>query len=302
MSARLLALAGLGIWIGATLLLSELRWFARVPLAERLRLYTPGGLAPNGRSGLLSVESFREVIGPLSRRVGERLARLFGISEQLALKLERIHSTDDVTSFRVRQLGWSVLAFAMAGSFTMAAQPPLLLALFSLLGAPLLAFLLLEQQIASASSRRQRRLFLELPVLSEQLAMLLSSGYSLGGALNRLANRGRGVSAQDLERVVGRMRQGLSEIEALREWAALARLDALDRLVPVLALNREASDLGRLISDEARAIRKDVQRELVETMERRGQQVWVPVTVATLVPGVIFLAIPFIEALKLFGG
>jgi hypothetical protein len=28
----------------------------------------------------------------------------------------------------------------------------------------------------------------------------------------------------------------------------------------------------------------------------------VPVTVATLVPGVIFLAIPFVEALRLFAG
>jgi hypothetical protein len=37
-------------------------------------------------------------------------------------------------------------------------------------------------------------------------------------------------------------------------------------------------------------------------MERRSQQVWIPVTVATLVPGVIFLSIPFIEALRQFGG
>lgn len=102
--------------------------------------------------------------------------------------------------------------------------------------------------------------------------------------------------------MTSRIRHGLSEDEALREWAAVARVEALDRLVPVLALNREASDLGRLISDEARAIRRDVQRELVETMERRGQQVWIPVTVATLVPGVIFLSIPFIEALSLFSG
>jgi hypothetical protein len=28
--------------------------------------------------------------------------------------------------------------------------------------------------------------------------------------------------------------------------------------------------------------------------------VWVPVTVAALVPGVLFMAIPFIEALRLF--
>jgi Flp pilus assembly protein TadB len=169
-------------------------------------------------------------------------------------------------------------------------------------GAPLLAFLFVEQQISSASAARQRRLFLELPVLAEQLAMLLSAGYSLGSALHRLSTRGSGVAAEDLRRVVVRIRHGLSEIEALREWAAVARVPALDRLVPVLALNREASDLGRLLSDEARAIRRDVQRELVETMERRSQTVWIPVTVATLVPGVIFLAIPFIEALRLFSG
>jgi hypothetical protein len=70
--------------------------------------------------------------------------------------------------------------------------------------------------------------------------------------------------------------------------------------VSALALNRQAGDLSRLISDEARAIRRDVHRDLVESIERRGQHVWIPVTVAALVPGVIFLAVPFIEALRLF--
>jgi pilus assembly protein TadC len=139
-------------------------------------------------------------------------------------------------------------------------------------------------------------------VLAEQLAMLLSSGYSLGSALNRLAQRGKGACGRDLARVRARIHQGLSEVAALREWAQLAQVDALDRLVAVIALNVDASDLGRLVSDEARAIRRDVQRDLVQIMERRGQQVWVPVTVATLVPGVIFLAIPFVEALRLFAG
>src|SRR5690606_12634098 len=106
----------------------------------------------------------------------------------------------------------------------------------------------------------------------------------------------------DLTRVTGRIRQGLSETEALREWADLARVDAVDRLVHVLALNREASDLGRLISEEARSVRRDVQRQRVEQIERRGQQVWIPVTVATLLPGVIFLAVPFVQALSLFSG
>jgi tight adherence protein C len=299
---RLFAVSGLVLWVGTTLLLSQLRWFSRPPLVQRLRPYSPGGMAGPDHGGVLSVESFRDVVGPLSRRVGERLARLFGVSEELAVRLERVHSPLDVTAFRVRQVGWSVAAVGLGALVAVALRPSPAVAVLLLLGSPVLAFLVLEQQLAKASAQWRRRLFLELPVVSEQLAMLLSAGFSLGAALNRLAARGQGACARDLQRVTSRIRQGLSEVDALREWAVVARVEALDRLVPVLALNREAGDLGRLICDEARGIRRDVQRELVETMERRGQQVWIPVTVATLVPGVIFLSIPFIEALSLFSG
>jgi hypothetical protein len=41
-------------------------------------------------------------------------------------------------------------------------------------------------------------------------------------------------------------------------------------------------------------------RHTIEAIERRAQQVWVPVTVATLVPGVMLLAVPFLSALHLF--
>lgn len=299
---RLIVASGLVLWAGATLLLSQLRWFSRPPLVHRLRPYSPGGLAGAPRGGVLSVDSIREVIGPVSRQVGERLARLFGVSEELAVRLERVHSPLDVTGFRVRQLGSSVVAVGLAALVCLATAPGPAIALVTLLGAPVLAFLVHEQRLATASRNWQRRVFLELPVVSEQLAMLVSAGFSLGSALNRLAARGDGACSRDLRRVTARMRHGLSETDALREWAAVARVEALDRLIPVLALNREGGDLGRLLSDEARAVRRDVQRELIETMERRGQQVWIPVTVATLVPGVIFLSIPFIEALRLFSG
>jgi hypothetical protein len=68
----------------------------------------------------------------------------------------------------------------------------------------------------------------------------------------------------------------------------------------VLALNRQAADLSSLIADEARNIRRDTQRALVESIERRTQMVWVPVTVAALIPGVLFMAVPFAQALSLF--
>lgn len=296
-----LVLGGLGLWVGMTLLLSQVRWFARASLTERLRPYAVGGAPLGRRAGVLSVESFRDAIGPLSRAIGERAARLAGVSEELEVRLARVHSPLDVTAFRVRQVGWSVAGLGAASLLAIGLRLPPVIAFAFLVGGPIVAFLVQEQRLAAESQRWQRRIFLELPVVAEQLSLLLSAGWSLSAALNRLASRSHGATGQDLERVCWRIRQGLSETDALREWARLAAVPALDRLVPILALNRDTSDLGRLVGDEARAVRRDVHRELIEAAERRNQQVWIPVTVAALVPGALFLAVPFVEALSAFG-
>jgi tight adherence protein C len=300
---RSLVLAAILLWTGLALGFSTMRWFRRSPLADRLRPYLPGadrrpGSALTGRSGWGT--STVEVLGPLAGAAGARLARLFGVSEELGLRLRRLHSPLDPTAFRLRQLGWVVGAAATTVVIVAVARPPVAMVVLCFVGAPLLAFLVVEQQLARESASWQRRVFLELPVVSEQLGMLLSSGYSLGAALTRLARRGEGAVALDLRIVVGRVQQGLDDVAALREWSSVVRVPAVDRLVGVLALNREAADLGRLISEESRSLRDDVHRELIEAMERRGQQVWIPVTVATLLPGVLFLAVPFVEAMQLF--
>ncbi|MEO6628411.1 MAG: type II secretion system F family protein [Aquihabitans sp.] len=298
---RFLIAIGMCAWVGTALLLSEMRWFSRRPLDERLQPYVPGGWRWSRPSGLLSVDSFREVIGPLAGSFGEVLSRIFGVREDLATRLQRIHSPLDATAVRIRQLTWVAGTFVAAAAAVTAAGLPGPLGLLCILGGPLLAFLLVEQRVASASARWQRRLFLELPVVSEQIAMLLSSGYSLGGALDRISTRGTGACSQDLERVARRVRQGLSEADALREWADLADVAAVDRLVGVLSLNRDTGDLGRLIGDEAKGIRREVHRRLIAQIDRRAQQVWIPVTVATLVPGTLFLAVPFLQVMRLFG-
>jgi tight adherence protein C len=292
--------SGLLLWIGLTLLFSELRWFSRRTLAVRLGPYVPGGMGTRGRAGLLSVESFREAVGPLAKTLGSQFSRLFGVSEDLDRRLRRVHAHLDVTEFRVRQIGWSLAGLGAGALFAVAVRPPVPIALLTTFGGLLLAFLLLEQQVSAASDRWKRSVHLELPVVAEQIAMLLGSGYSLVAALDRVSRRGQGAIAQDLHRVLTRVRQGLAEEAALAEWAELADVNSVERFVSVLSLNREASDLGRLIAEEARTIRRDVQRELVEILEKRGQQVWIPVTVATLLPGVVFIAIPFTTALADF--
>jgi tight adherence protein C len=298
--SRLIIVAAVVGWVGIALLLSTLRWFSRPGMADRLRPYSPGGLGPAARRGRLGAGSFRDVVGPVAERFGESVGRLFGVSEELDARLRRCHSPLTVAAFRTRQLGWTTAAFGVGLLVAITARPNPFIALLIVTGLPLLAFLVLEQQVQSQSQRWQRRVFLELPIVTEQLGMLLSAGYSLGGALNRLAGRTRGATGQDLQRVCGRIRQGLTEMQALREWAELVRVEAVDRLVAVLSLNREAADLGHLISEEARAMRADAHRELIEIIERRSQLVWIPVTVATLLPGVVFIAIPFIQAMNLF--
>jgi tight adherence protein C len=297
-SAILAALLG---WFGATLLLGELRGFRRIALSARIGPYLPGaGRVRPSSSGPLSVESFRDVVVPLLDNTGDKLSRLLGVSEALAVKLERIHSPESVNEFRVRELGNTLAALTAAAVITLTVQPPAPIGLLLLLGGPSLTFLLREHQVGHAAAAWQERIFSELPILSEQLGMLLGAGYSLGSALNRLAQRGSGACAIDLQRVCGRIRQGVGDRSALTEWADLAAVPALDRLVSVLSLNREANDLSRLISEEARSIRREAHRQLIEAIERRAQQVWIPVTVATLVPGVLFMVVPFVQAMRLF--
>jgi hypothetical protein len=297
--SRLAVAAGLLVWVGATLILSSRGRWARPSLVERLRPFSPGGAGAGPRAGLFSVESLHEVIGPVARAAGDRVASLFGVNEALGVRLRRVHSPVGVTAFRVRQL--AIAGAVLVGAAVLAGLGlPAPAAVLVVVGAPLLAFLVIEQRLAQASERWQQTVELELPLLAEQLAMLLNAGYSLGAALVRLADRGRGCAARDLAGVVNRIRQGLSENDALREWAEIAGVEGVSRLVGVLALHAESADLGRLVSGEARQARRDLQRRTIQTIERRAQQVWVPVTVATLVPGVILLAVPFLSALRLF--
>jgi Flp pilus assembly protein TadB len=285
-------------WAGSTMLLAELRSFHRPSLAERLRPYAIPELAEiiAPRRSL----DLRGAVAPVVDAIGARLSRVLGVTEGTETRLERMHSDLDTPSFRLRQLGWCLASLLGTVTVVVVLEVPPLVAAVAVLASPVLAFLAVEQRLAERCRHRQRRLFLELPVVSEQIGMLLGAGYSLGGAMGRVGERGRGACAEDLRHVRGRIQHGLSEIDALREWAELADVDAVHRLVGVLALNHDMGDLGQLITEEARQIRQEVHRETLELIERRSEQVWIPVTVATLLPGVLFLAVPFIEAMKLF--
>ena len=295
---RLLVLSGLALWLGSSLLLVHLPAFSRVRLVDRLRPYTTGPPVPPRADG----GGVRRVLLPLALEVGARLARVLGVADEVEARLFRIHSSQSVAAFRMRQLAWALAAMVTGAAVCSGAGLPAAAVLLVLPAGAIGAYSATEMQLNRECRRFEERRTLEMPVVAEQLAMLVSAGYSLGSALGRVASRGSGSCARDIARVHRRIQHGVTERTALFEWAHQARSPGVDRLVAVLALNSETGDLGRLLSEEARSIRRSVQRRTVELMDRRSQQVWVPVTVAALVPGVIFLAVPFVAALRLFAG
>jgi tight adherence protein C len=293
--------AGTLAWCGLTLLLGQSRWVRRARLAERLRPFAPWSGSTSVPAPRNIGRSFGVVVGPLAQSIGARSGQLFGITEDLSARLARTHSSLDVSTFRTRQLGWA-LASVVAGAGVLAVlRPPALAGLLVVPAAVIGAYAITEQQLKATCAHWDRRRMLELPVITEQIAMLVAAGFSVGTALSRVADRGHGACAMDLARVCARIRQGVGERQALTEWATTTRSAAVARVATVLVLASDTTDVARLLSEEARALRRDVQRQNVTTMDRRAEQVWVPVTVAALIPGVLLLAVPFVDALRLFG-
>ena len=288
---------------GSALVLAELPWFRHRALSERLRPYRVGSAPRRHSSSSGWIEGMQQVLLPVVADLGARLGRLLGVDTDLATRLARAGDPTDPGTFRLRQAAGAGAGLAAAVLIVVWRGPPWPMVAALAVGAPVLGALAVEQRLSSAVDERQRRRRAELPVVVEQLGLLLGAGYSLTSALARLSSRGSGAIAQDLRIVTQRVRHGVAETHALEEWARVTGLDAVGRLVAVLALHSEAGDLAALVAEEARAERAAAHRDLLEVIERRAQLVWVPVTVATLVPGLIFLAVPFHSAMsKVTGG
>lgn len=294
------AVLAAAFFAGALLLVAETRVARRSPLSQRLAPYAPpttaGRTSPEGRA--VPAAS----LAPAAEAFGRRLGHLTGVRTDLPTRLAHAGRAESPGEFRMTQFLRTLGTFTVTGIALAVLRPGPLVALIGLVGLPLLVALAHEQALEAGARRRRETIELELPVVAEQLGILLGAGLSLTAAADRISRRGNGLVAEDLARVVRRSRHGVSEIRGLREWADTTDAEGVERLVSVLCLHRDAADLGALITTESRAIRAATHRRLLEQLERRAQMVWVPVTVATLVPGLILIGVPFVDAMSRVAG
>jgi tight adherence protein C len=293
--SRLAVFVAMTSWLGVTLLLSTSRRLSPPPLRDRLLPYHPRVERDAPKRLTLA-----ELVSPVAVAVGNRLSALVGVSEPLAIKLRRIHDEREPAQVRVQQFTAAVITMLVSTAICVVAQWPPLTSAGLIITLTVLVALVMEQLLVQKATIWQANELAELPVVAEQLAMLVSAGWSLTAAMARIAERGNGCCAADLRRIGQRIRVGISETDALDEWATVSGLDQVARLVSILNLHRQTTELGRLIADEARSIRNDGHRRLIEMLDRRAQQVWIPVTVAALVPGTIVIAVPFFDVISKF--
>lgn len=228
----------------------------------------------------------------------QRIATLANADAEFASRLREAGMARSPFEFRVRQVGSATAGLVASGTALIAVGVRPLLALAGAFGVAAAIYGASEYRIARSTTLRRTQITEELPIVAEQIGMLLASGMSLKGALDAVARRGHGICAEGLERVGARVAGGTAVEVALAEWADNAGSAAIRRFVGVLTLHEEATDVAALVSDEARSARMEAHRRLIAHIERRSEQVWIPVTVAALVPGCVLLAIPFSDALS----
>ncbi|MBU6216578.1 MAG: type II secretion system F family protein [Acidobacteria bacterium] len=290
------------LWVGTATCLAQTAWGRRRALRRRLEPFLPRAVDAGVDLPASQLGAGAAVLSPAVLDLLDRVSRALGAHDELATRLLRADDQRSPVTFRSQQLAGSVVAVCLGAAVAVGTGASEAGAIALLIGAPAAWIVGSERRLDARVADEQRRLRLELPVVGEQLAILIGAGYSLPAALQRLAERGRGRAARDLGVVSRELRRGVPEAAALAGWEARSGLPAVGRLVKVLAMHRDAGDLGQLVAAEARATRAESHRTLIETIERRAQLVWIPVTVATLVPGLILLAVPFIAALRQVAG
>jgi histone H3/H4 len=143
-----------------------------------------------------------------------------------------------------------------------------------------------------------RRLNLHQPLLFENLTQVLSEGRSFDVALKAATEN----SGFEFYHIFGR---GLSEpipYEDQREYLiTAANVFSLPRLRLLLEVTRDrriSSEIPQIVNAVREAVSEDIHRDTLKLVEHRSQLVWIPVSIAVLIPGTMLLLIPLFNTLK----
>ena len=307
------AVIGMGVGLGLLLVAARIAVIRRPQLAVRVLPYlrdlpqagrvagarsTPSA-GPDAPGSVVGV-----VTGPLLRSAAHGIERVLGGSMSIRRRLERAALSESVHDFRVEQVVWGLIGFAVAAAFGVLralAVPTSPIALLLLCGVAFAAGVVARDNwLSSQVKARERRILEEFPTIAELLALAVAAGESPVAALDRVVRRSGGELSADLGRVLAAIRTGEPVSSAFDDLAARTGLPLVARFAQGIAIAMErGTPLADVLHAQAADVREAGRRELIEVAARREVVMMVPVVFLVLPVTVMFAFWPGLVGLHL---
>ena len=293
------ALLGAAAGLGVVVVAARVQALRRVDLRVRVlpylrdvrRVETPAAGAPRGLTGSLA--------GPVLSAAAARLEAVLGGAATVRRRLERAGLPGSVADFRVEQVVWGLVGFALVAAYSLlesmrGAAASDVLPLLVLCGLGFAGGIVLrDQRLTAQVRRRERAVLLEFPAVAELLALAVAAGEGPVAALSRVVARSSGALADELGRVLAAVRTGTPVSAAFDDLAARTGVPLVARFAEGIAVAVErGTPLADILHAQAADVREAGRRELIESAARREVLMMVPVVFLVLPVTVVFALWP----------
>ncbi len=244
------------------------------------------------------------VFGPVVRSAADTVERVLGGARSVERRLQRAGLDRTVHDFRVEQVQWGLVGFAVAAAYGVlralsadsSAVGSLLVCVIAFVGGVLGRDTWLTSQVRA----RERRILAEFPTVAELLALSVAAGEGPVAALDRVVRRSGGELSRDLAVVLAAIRTGEPVGAAFDRMAATTGLPLVSRFAQGVAIAVErGTPLADVLHHQAGDVREAGRRELIEVAARREVLMMVPVVFLVLPVTVLFAFWPGFIGLSL---
>jgi tight adherence protein C len=251
-----------------------------------------------------STSAAKGVFGPLLQAAADGVERALGGAVSVRRRLQRAGLETTVSEFRVQQVVWGLVAFAVVAAYSLLkafSDPgglisPALLCLCAFAGGVLAR----DHHLSSQVKQREGRILAEFPTVAELLALAVAAGESPVAALDRVVRRSGGELSADLAKVLAEVRTGEPVASAFDRMAATTGLPLVARFAQGVAVAVErGTPLADVLHAQAADVREAGRRELIEVAARREVAMMVPVVFLVLPVTVLFAFWPGVVGLSL---
>jgi tight adherence protein C len=303
------ALVGAIGGLGLVLAVARVRAIHRPTLAMRVlpyvrdvpRLDRP---APMDEPTSSPVSAAAGVFGPLLRAAADTVERVLGGGSSVRRRLGRAALDKTVHDFRVEQVVWGVVGFAVVAAYclltTLGGRGDAVSSLLLCAVGFATGVLARDTYLTSQVSARERKVTAEFPVLAELLALAVAAGESPVAALDRVVRRSGGELSRDLAGVLASVRTGEPVAQAFDRMAATTGVPSVARFAQGVAVAVErGTPLADVLHAQAADVREAGRRELIEVAARKEIFMMVPVVFLVLPVTVLIAFWPGVIGLHL---